>query len=162
MFLVVVDGCVGLFVMIFFIVYGLLGVVLVREMMVDCVLFMLDCLFIMLFVLYFMCMNIDRFVVVSKLFKYFWIMSRKVVVVFICLCWFVFFFFFLIIIFVIEENKCENLFIVKGFVVVFGFFIVFYFLLSLNIFVSVNIYWKVSNRKKEMFNYIGENYFGDS
>lgn len=160
--LAVADGCVGLLVMTPSIVHGLLGVALVRETMADRALFMLDCLFTTSSVLHFTCMNIDRFVAVSKPFKYFRIMSRKVVVVLICLCWLVSFSLSLTIIFVTEENKCEKLFIVKGLAAVLGSLIAFYLPLSLNIFASVNIYRKVSNRKKEMFNHIGENYSGDS
>lgn len=61
-----------------------------------------------------------------------------------------------------EENKCENLFIVKGLAAVIGSLIAFYLPLSLNIFASVNIYRKVSNRKKEMCNQMDENYSDDS
>lgn len=160
--LAVADCCVGVLVMTPSIVHGLLDITLYRETMTDRVLFMFDCLFTTSSVFHFTCMNIDRFVAVSKPFTYFRIMSRKVVVVLICLCWLVSFSVSLTIVLFTEENKCENLFIVKGLAAVIGSLIAFYLPLSLNIFASVNIYRKVSNRKKEMCNQMDENYSDDS
>lgn len=159
--LAVADCCVGVLVMIPSIVHGLLGVALLRETKTDRALFMFDCFFTTSSVLHFTCMNIDRFVAVSKPFTYFRIMNRKVAFVLVCLCWLMSFSVSLTVVFFTEENECGNLFIVKGLAAVIGSLIAFYLPLSLNLFASVNIYRKVSNRKKEMCNQMNENYSDD-
>lgn len=160
--LAVADGCVGVLVMTPSIVHGLLGITFYRETVNDRVLFMFDCLFTTSSVLHFTCMNIDRYVAVSKPLTYFRIMNRRVVFLLICLCWFVSSSLSLSVVLFAEQQKCENLFIVKGLAAVLGSLIAFYLPLSLNIFASVKIYRKVCDRKKEICNQFGEKVSDDS
>ncbi|XP_061194342.1 alpha-2B adrenergic receptor-like [Saccostrea echinata] len=113
----------------------------------------IDIMFSTSSILHFTCMNIDRFVAVSKPLKYFQIMNRRLVTCMVFLCWFIAFSNSVFVLYM-NANKtiCRphyNL-SVEGSASLIGSVLVFYLPLMLNISGSINIYLRVRTRSQQL------------
>ena len=155
--LAVADLGVGLLVMLPSIVHEFTRILSLEKHVTDRLLFLFDCMFTSSSVMHFTCMNVDRFVAVSKPFSYFRIMTSRVVSLLIVLCWGVPLGISLIIIASTEMKKCDNAIIVNGASALSGAFIAFYLPVFLNFLAIVNIYRNVCYQDKLLCNQIKNN-----
>jgi hypothetical protein len=145
--LAVADFCVAVLVMLPSIIQYFINRSLFLDYFRSRLFFALDCIFTTSSILHFKCMNIDRFVAISKPLNYFQIMTGKLVALMIITCWILSIFLSILVpILSMYSYECNYSFIVQVLPSVIGSCISFYLPLLLNIVISVKICLEVRNR----------------